>query len=420
MRPLPLAIIALFGLLLASDPARAALEQRIVAVVNDEVISAQDLNDRLQLVTLTSGIPDSEQARARLAPQVLRSLIEERLQLQEAERLDIAVEEAEVERALANIAERNQMTVEAMRRFFAQNGINLATLLDQVRAQIAWVKVVNRQIVPRVTVTVDQLDMAVEEARRNEGEPEYLLSEIVLPVDNPAQAQVVAQDAARLVQTLREGASFESLARQVSAAASAEAGGDVGWIRSSAIPQELRNTLERMREGEISDPIPSPVGYYIFLLRDRRLNQAAVQASAADVEVELAQILFPVDGAADIAALRAQAAELRGDLGDCAAVAEAAAELDAPQSGRLGWLRLGDLPPAFRQAVSGLPVGTASPPLEGPAGIHLLMVCDRRAARAETPEREQIAERLQRERVDRLARRYLRDLRKEAFVEVRL
>ena len=270
MRRLLIAIASLSCLLLAGDPAGA--QQRIVAVVNDDVISAQDLDDRLQLVTLTSGIPDSEEARARLAPQVLRSLIEETLQLQEAERLDITVEDTEIQRTLANIAERNQMTVEAMQRFFAQKGINLATLLDQVRAQIAWVKVVNRQIVPRVTVTVDQLDMAVEEARRNEGEPEYLLSEIVLPVDNPAQAQVVAQDAARLVQTLREGASFDSLARQVSAAASAENAGDVGWIRGSAIPPELRDTLEGMRAGEISDPISSPVGYYIFLLRDRRLS----------------------------------------------------------------------------------------------------------------------------------------------------
>jgi peptidyl-prolyl cis-trans isomerase SurA len=420
MRSLLFAMTSLFGLFLASDPARAALEQRIVAVVNDEVISAQDLNDRLQLVTLTSGIPDTEQARARLAPQVLRGLIEETLQLQEAERLDIPVEDAEIQRALANIAERNQMTVEAMQRLFAQNGISLATLLDQLRAQIAWVKVVNRQIVPRVTVTVDQLDMAVEEARRNEGEPEYLLSEIVVPVDNPAQAQVVAQDAARLVQTLREGASFESLARQVSAAASAERGGDVGWIRSSAIPQELRNTLESMREGEISDPIPSPVGYYIFLLRDRRLNQAAVDPSAGNVEVELAQILFPLDGEADADALRVQAAELSNDLGDCTAVDEVAAELNAPQSGRLGWLRVGDLPPAFRQAVSDLPVGQVSAPLQGPAGIHLLMVCDRRNLQGEAPQREQIAERLERERVERLARRYLRDLRKEAFVEVRL
>jgi peptidyl-prolyl cis-trans isomerase SurA len=419
MRRWLIAFASLSCLLLARIPAEAD-EQRIVAVVNDDVISAQDLNDRLQLVTLTSGIPDNEQARARLASQVLRSLIEETLQLQEAERLDITVEDAEIQRTLANIAERNRMTVEAMQRFFAQKGINLTTLLDQVRAQIAWVKVVNRQIVPRVTVTVDQLDMAVEEARRNEGEPEYLLSEIVLPVDNPAQAQVVAQDAARLVQTLREGASFESLARQVSAAASAENAGDVGWIRGSAIPPELRDTLEGMRKGEISDPISSPVGYYIFLLRDRRLGQAAAGASADDVEVDLAQILLPVDGGATPDAARARAAQLRDRLGDCAAMTDTAAELKAPASGRLGWLRLSDLPPGLRQAASSLPVGQVSAPLEGPGGIHLLMVCDRHNPAAEGPQRDQIAQQLQRERVDRLARRYLRDLRKEAFVEVRL
>jgi peptidyl-prolyl cis-trans isomerase SurA len=413
-----LALWPLVAMGLAGLPASAQTEQRIVAVVNDDVISARDLSERLELVMVTSGIPDREQARVRLAPQVLRGLIEEALQTQEAQRLDITVEETEVQQALANIAQRNQMTVESMRQFFIRSGINFDTLLDQVRAQIGWVKVVNRQIVPRVTVTVDQLDMAVDEARRNEGEAEYLLSEIVLPVDNPAQAQVVAEDAARLVQTVREGASFESLARQVSAAASAEQGGDLGWIRGSVIPGDLRDTLERMRENEISDPIPSPVGYYIFWLRDRRLSPA--DTSRGQAQVQLAQIVFPVDGQAELETRRGEAAALRERLADCAAMIDTAAELNAPNSGDLGWLRVGDLPPAFRQAVSTLPIGQVSAPLEGPTGLHLLMVCDRREPEGAADDREQIAQYLERERVDRLARRYLRDLRKEAFVEVRL
>lgn len=416
-----LLVLGASALLMAGGrPAASQSAQRIAAVVNDDVITSRDLDDRLELVMLTSGIADSAQARQRLAPQVLRSLIEETLQDQEARRLDIRVEDAEVEQALANIAQRNQMSVETMRRFLAQNGINSETLLDQVRAQIAWVKIVNRQIVPRVTVTVDQLDMAVDEARRNEGQPEYLLSEIVLPVDNPAQAQVIAGDAARLVQTLRDGASFESLARQVSAAASAERGGDLGWIRGSAMPGELRNALERMRENEISDPLPSPIGFHIFWLRDRRVNPATAAAATGQGEVQLAQILFPVEGQSGLGPRRAEAAQVRSRLGDCAAMVEAAAELNAPNSGQLGWVRVGDLPQELREAASSLPVGQVSPPLEGPDGIRLLMVCDRRQPQGPAAEREQIAERLERERVDRLARRYLRDLRKEAFVEVRL
>jgi peptidyl-prolyl cis-trans isomerase SurA len=421
LRIFRIAPLAAGCLLLAAAPAPAATEQRIAAVVNDQVVSVRDLDERLDLVAITSGIRDAEQARDRLAPQVLRSLIEESLQLQEAQRLNIEVTPSEIDNALATIAERNQLTVEQMRSYLVANGVNFDTLLRQVRAQIAWIKVVNRVIRPNVTVTVDQLDLAVQEARQGEGQPEYLLSEIVLPVDNPAQGERVAQDAARLVQTLREGASFASLAQQVSAAASAERGGDLGWIGASAMPPDLVAALERLEPGEISDPMGSPIGYHVFWLRDERVAAAPVAAGRAAVEVELTQILFPVDGVdGGLAAARDRAASLRARLTDCPAMVEVAEELDAPASGDLGWLRVGDLPPDIGNAVLGLPVGEVSAPLQGPGGIHLLMVCERRDPEGLTPQREQIAERLEQERTERLARRHLRDLRKQAFVEIRL
>jgi peptidyl-prolyl cis-trans isomerase SurA len=264
--------------------------------------------------------------------------------------------------------------------------------------------------------------MAVEEARQNQGQPEFLLSEIVLPVDTPAQEVSVRQDAARLVQTVREGASFGALARQVSVAASAERGGDVGWVPASSIPPELLPTLEELAPGEISDPIRSNVGYHVFLLRDRRLGRPPLDDQSARVEVALAQIVFPTGGGSgpETDAKRAEAARLRDGLETCADVVALAEELDAPASGDLGWLEVGELPPGLGDAVLALPVGEISPPLQGPAGIHLIMVCDRRDPPGLVPEREQISERLQNERIDRLARRYLRDLRKQAFVEVRI
>jgi peptidyl-prolyl cis-trans isomerase SurA len=385
------------------------------------VVSVRDLNERLQLIMLTSGIRDSEQARTRLAPQVLRGLIEENLQLQEARRLNLQVDQAEIDNALNNIAKRNKLSVDQMKAFLVRSGVNLDTLVRQVRAQIAWLKVVNRAIRPNVTVTVDQLDLAVQEARESQGQPEYLLSEIVLPVDNPAQADKVAQDAQRLIQTLREGANFDSLAHQVSASASAERGGDLGWVSAAAIPPDLLAALDRMRPGEISDPLSSPIGYHIFWLRDQRIAAAPLDSSRAAVEVKLTQILFPTDGstAADDQA-RNRAAELRGRLTDCPAMAAAAADLKAPASGDLGWIKVGDLPPELGKAVLGLQVGEVSTPLQGPSGIHLLMVCERRDGQGVTPERDQIAKRLEQERTDLLARRYLRDLRKQAFIDVRI
>jgi peptidyl-prolyl cis-trans isomerase SurA len=431
MRIMPCRLFLSLLFLAFSSPAPAAVEQRIAAIVNDDVVSLQDLNDRLSLVLLTSRIPDGERARARLEQQVLRGLVEETLQLQEARRLSIGINQAEIDRAIQDIAQRNQMEPEQLQELLLKNDINPETLYDQIRAQISWLKVVNQRVRPQVNVTVDQLEIAVQEARLDQGQPEYLLSELVLPVDNPSDEQTVAADAARLAQTLAEGASFEALARQVSASSTASRGGDLGWVQASKLPPELVSALERLRPGEISEPLRSPVGFFIFQLRDRRLARATPpsEKAAAD-EVKLSQILF----AADINDEKAlsdradEAGELRARLTDCATVNQIADQMKAPASGDLGWLSVGDLPTILASTVAELPIGEISEPLQGPAGIHLLMVCERRDAGqaegavdlASDEEREKLAQSLERERLDRLARRYLRDLRKQAYIDVRL
>ncbi len=419
-------------LLFALPAILSAQEQRIAAIVNDDVVSAQDLSERLGLVLLTSRIQDQEQARRQLSPQVLRSLIEESLQLQEAKRLSIDVTPDELNRALADIASRNQMSPDQLEQMLASNRIDPKTLKNQLRAQISWLKIVNQRLRPQVNVTVDQLEIAVEEAKRNQGQPEYLLSEIVLPVDSPSDEPRVAADAARLVRTLSEGASFEALARQVSASATARNGGDVGWVPASTIPPELESALERLRPGDVSEPLRSPVGFYIFQLRDRRLGAAPSTEGGerTPIEVQLSQVLFEADIGNDeiLSAKVDQANSLRTRLTDCAAVNAVAEELQAPASGDLGWLKVSDLPVVLANAVRELPEGEISTPLQGPGGVHLLMVCDRRGGDvpesgntiASEEDRQKIAEQLERERLDRLARRYLRDLRKQAFIDIRI
>jgi peptidyl-prolyl cis-trans isomerase SurA len=248
--------------------------QRIAAVVNDDVITSQDLVDRLDLALATSGLPNDPESRRRLAPPVMRGFIDEKLQLQEAKRLGLEVTEAEVDQAMDTIAKRNNTTRDDLTRYLVQRNINPRTLRNQLQAQIAWIKVVGRELRPRVVVTQEQIELAIKRGNAGSSDVEVHLFEILLPIYDRAQESAVLQDGQGLVTALRGGADFAALARQVSAAASAENGGDLGWMRASAIRADLRDRILQLQLGQVSDPIASPAGVHIFQLRDRR-NQAA-------------------------------------------------------------------------------------------------------------------------------------------------
>jgi peptidyl-prolyl cis-trans isomerase SurA len=261
-----------------ADLARPALAQsatqRIAAVVNDDVVTSQDLLDRLALAIATSGLPNDQETRQRLAPQVLRGFIDEKLQIQEARRLGLEVTEAEVDQAMETVARRNNTNRADLTRYLASVGLNPGTLRDQLRAQIAWIKVVSRELRPQIVVTQDQIDLALRRGAEGAANGELLLSEILLPVYDRAQEASVVQDARGLVAAIRGGgADFPGLARQVSAAASAENGGDLGWVRAGAITPDLRDRLLALDVGEVSDPIVSPAGVHIVQVRDRRSPQ---------------------------------------------------------------------------------------------------------------------------------------------------
>ncbi|HEX6011015.1 MAG TPA: peptidylprolyl isomerase [Geminicoccaceae bacterium] len=286
------AVLALLGA--AAGSARPALAQsvtqRIAAVVNDDVVTSQDLLDRLALAVATSGLPNDQETRQRLAPQVLRGFIDEKLQIQEARRLGLEVTEAEVDQAMDTIAKRNNTNRADLTRYLADVGLNPGTLRDQLRAQIAWIKVVSRELRPQIVVTQDQIDLALR--RGVDGtvaNVELLLTEILLPVYDRAQEASVVQDARGLVASIRGGADFSGLARQVSAAASAENGGDLGWVRAGAITPDLRDQILALDVGQISDPIVSPAGVHIIQVRDQRRPEDGAPVDRGQVRLRIEQ-----------------------------------------------------------------------------------------------------------------------------------
>jgi len=414
-RILAVCLLGLAFLVAGTVPeSRAQNTLRAAAVVNDEVISVLDLVMRTRLAILASGLTDTPEVRGRLQEQVLRGLIDERLQLQEAQRLDISVTDDQLETAIEGLAQQNQMSRDQFVGFLLQNQILPKALREQVRGNLIWQAVVQRRLQPSVEVGEEEIDEFIGRIESRSGMVQYRVSEILLTVDSVRQEEDIRKAAARLAEELRGGAQFPALARQFSQSATAAVGGDLGWVQKSQLPEEVADALVQMRPGDMYGPIRALGGYYIVWKRDQR------QISTGEVTVDLKQLLFALPSDASetqLQAAQAQAANLRPELDGCDKLDALAAEHGSPGSGALGKVRLNDLPPALRQTVAALPVGQPSEPVPVPGGIGLLLVCDRQS---DGIDRERIRSSLVNQRVDLLSRRYLRDLRRAANVDIRL
>lgn len=399
---------------IAAIPAAAQDMLRAAVVVNDEIISALDLDMRLKLAIFATGQPDSAQLRNRLTPQVIRALIDERLQAQEAERLGITVSDAEVEKAAREIAQRNNVTYEQFAKVLEDRGIIPSAFLDQVRGQLTWNALITRRLRPSVEVSEEEVDDIVRRITASRGLKQRRVSEIFLAVDTALQEDEVRANAERLIEQLRAGADFPALARQFSESASAARGGDLGWVQEGQLPEELDAMLARMRPGTMSRPVRTLSGYHILLLRQER------ETTLGTVTLQLKQLLFPLsEGATEDQkrSLVEQAEAARTRVSGCADLDALATEVGAAESTDLGTVNLSDLPPPIRDAVSDLPIGRPSQPISVSGGLSILVVCERTESGID---RTKIRDRLGAQQLDMLARRYMRDLRRNANVDIRL
>jgi len=270
----PIALVLLAMLVGAPHAAPAQDSIRIAAVVNDDVISERDLNVRVRMVISSSRLQDSPETRARLGPQVLRGLIDERLKLQEAGRLGIKVPANDVTQQIKTIADENKMSLENFEAALAQSGITIDSLRTQITAELSWLRVIQRRLRPQVTISDDQIDEAMAEIKANANQPEYLLAEIFLAVDSPTQEAEVKQNADRLIDQIHQGAGFSAVARQFSQSSTAAGGGDLGWVHQGQLDRALDAVLPTLKKGDVSAPIRSLGGFHILYLRDQRQSGA--------------------------------------------------------------------------------------------------------------------------------------------------
>lgn len=406
--------------LVSGTAAKAQQSLRIAAVVNDEIISVYDLETRTALLLVSTNQQNTQESRRRIAPQVLRSLIDEKLKLQEAKRLGIKIDNREVNASYALIEKQNKMPKGGLDKVLARNGIPKTAMTDQIRADIAWVRTVVQRASLQPPISEEQVDEKLAEIESNKGKPEMLVAEIFLAVDSPKKATEAGSQAVRLLENLKNGAPFPALAQNFSQSASAAIGGNLGWIKQGQLGQKLDAALASMQPGQISEPIRTNAGYYILFLRKRRADPG--MEGLDDVYVTLKQLFFPVpaNAPADAVANKTAAANAaRARAATCGDMDKLALETASPMSGSLGRVKTSALPDQIRQAVENLKVSTASQPVRTSDGMVVLMVCKREGATNDTL-KVRIRRMLREKRHDLLARRYLRDMRRTALVDIRL
>ncbi len=264
-----------FGLMVPITHAHADMSsaQGIVAVVNDEAISAYDLVKRMDLIIVSSKLENTPEVRARLVPQVLQSLINEKLQLQEAERLELTVTEEDLQGAYSQIEQQNGIEAGNLESSMRENGLNFNSLRQQIRSQVVWRQLVRAKAGPLLTVDDTQVDEILNDLQSQETTTEYRYAEIFLNVENPQQEERVKNSAQELFDQLQSGADFQKLSKSFSERPSAADGGKINWIRETELEEQEREILTMLPPNHISKPVRIDTGYLIILALDKRIRE---------------------------------------------------------------------------------------------------------------------------------------------------
>jgi peptidyl-prolyl cis-trans isomerase SurA len=418
-----LTLIALIlGLLTASVAAQADLGQyKIVAVVDDTPISSLDLIDRAQLMIGTSGLSPTPEVQQRILPQALKMLVEESLQKQEAGRRDIRVTQSELEQAIRAIEQQNGRPPGSLQRYIESKGMPWKAFLQQTEAQLIWNKLLTKVIRPQVRIGEAEMEVAAKNRRFQQFSEEYNITPLVLPVDEPGREEEVAALAAKLVSEIQAGAQMDQIVRQFGGATAGQEPNF--WVGINQLDPALKQAVLSMKgKNGLVGPVRTPRGYNILRVNDRRTRSAV---SAEDYsEVVIKEVLLPLEPQATPREVRYSleiANHAVKNPGKCASKGFAGFEELERNDIEVRFFRtqVRALPEFVKEELANLGVGEVGEPFATPEGIRLYMLCERVAMPMQTQPDEKLRETLFREKMELEATKFMRNLRRNQFVEVR-
>lgn len=392
----------------------------VAAVVNKEIITDYDLDQRLLLAAFATGQKLDERTRTDLTPQILQVMIDESLKLQAANKAKITVSDEEVSAEIADVEARNKLKSGALLPMLKGQHIDESALSNQLRAQIAWQKYVNSRLGRELRISDDEIDSAIAEYVANMSKPQARLQEIVLSNDNKDSKTLIGQ----IYGQLQKGADFGNLARNFSQSASASKGGDLGWVIQADLDPAIEQVVAKMRAGDISTPINGLGGITIIRLIESR--QGSADPNNAKLNLRLVTILDQT--------ATAKSTKPPKQISDAITTVSAGDELCPKLDGlvdnlrKIGWsanisevkdTKINELRSDWQSQVRFLSAGQYSPPIAQTGQWQIIAVCSRNESGVTPPNRDEIFQQIAINRGSILERRLIRDLRRSAFIEIR-
>ena len=391
------------------------------AIVNDTVITGTDVDQRVALVlAANNGGQISQADRDRLKLQVLRQLIDETLEIQEAKSAEITITPDEITQSYNRVARNFNRTPQQMTDYLRQNGSSDRSLKRQIEGELAWQRYLRRKVEPFVNIGDQEVKGILDRLEAAKGTEEYNLREIFLAA-NDANAAQIAERAKGIIGEIQKAQQpFDFFARQYSEASTRSVGGDLGWVRAAVLPAELASAAQQMQVGQVAGPIPIPGGFSILYLTDKR---QVLTADPRDARLSLKQLTVHfAPGTTQAQATQRAAAFGEGlkKIQGCGPVAKIAASVGAEVVDN-DTVRIRDLPPQLADIMLQLQIGQATPPFgSAESGVRALVLCGRDDPQSgQLPSSDQIQNQLQQQRVNLRAQQKLRDLRRDAVVEYR-
>jgi peptidyl-prolyl cis-trans isomerase SurA len=389
---------------------------KATAIVNGDVITQTDVDQRLQLLAIANGGKIPADQLDELRQQVLRNQIDETLEIQAAKTDKIEIKGSDIDRTVERVAGNVKQTPDQLAKYLEANGSSIRSLRRQIEGEIAWQRLQRAKI--EVTVGDDEVKAVIDKLNASKGTEEYHVGEIFLSATPDTQAQTIA-NASKILEQLKNGASFAGYARQYSEASTAAVGGDLGWVRPEQLPAPLADTLRQMEPGAVSNPIPVPGGVSILAVQETR---KILTRDPRDAVLSLKQvsISFPKGTVKAVAEpIVARFGEAARTVGGCGGADKIAADFHGEVVQQDG-VKMRDLPPALQQMMLPMQVGQATQPFGSlEEGVRTLVICGRDEVDPTAPSYDEVYNQLNEERVNNRSRRYLRDLRRDAVIEFR-